>query len=326
MSNETRWVVVGYGMGWHHARFLEAVDGLALHGVCDVLPERLDKALREHPGIKTYARIEDVLADDAVDGVVVVTPHNTHASLAIKAMNAGKHTITDKAMCLSVAEAEAMIRARDENGVLLSVFQNRRWDGDFVSVRKVISDYELGRLYHIQSCVTYWGAPGGWRADRAVMGGWLFDWGAHTLDQILLLTGSAPKQVHAIAHYRYTNASSVEDYIQCTVVFENGITATTIIGYINLLPMPRWYVIGEFGALDCQTFETPVRVRKIWDGKENEREIPPVPSDWEAFYRNIADYFAGRAELAVRPEQIVPQIAISEAAYRSVETGQVIHL
>lgn len=326
MSKDTRWVVVGYGMGWHHARYIEAVDGLVLHGVCDIAPERREKARNEHPGIQLYADYQDVLKDPAVDGVVIVTPHNAHAPMAIQGMQAGKHTITDKAMCLSVAEAEAMIRARDDAGVLLSVFHNRRWDGDFLAVRKIVEAFELGRIYHIQSCVTYWGKPGGWRQDRAAMGGWLFDWGAHTLDQILLLTKAKPLSVHALTHYRYDEPSSVEDFIQCTVTFDSGATATTVIGYINMLPMPRWYIIGEFGALEGRGFDTPIKVRKLWKGEQVEREEPLPPTDWQAYYQNVADFLAGRAQLAVTPEEVVPQIAIAEAAYKSVETGQVVKL
>lgn len=326
MSKVIRWVVVGYGMGWHHARYIKASEGFALHGICDIAPERREKARNEHPDVRLYAQYEDVLNDPSVDGVVIVTPHNTHAPMAIEAMQASKHVVTDKAMCLSVAEAKAMIQARDAAGVVLSVFQNRRWDGDFMAVRKVVDAFELGRMYHIQSCVTYWGKPGGWRQDRETMGGWLFDWGAHTLDQILLLTKSRPTAVHAFVHYRYDEPASVEDFIQCTVHFECGTTATTVIGYLNMLPMPRWYIIGEFGALECRGFDTPVRVRKLWHGDQVEREEPLPTSDWAAYYRNLAEHFAGHAPLEVTPEQVLPQIAIAEAAYRSVDTGQVVIL
>ncbi|NLH99812.1 MAG: Gfo/Idh/MocA family oxidoreductase [Chthonomonadales bacterium] len=326
MTAVTRWVVVGYGMGWHHARFIEATEGLELRGVCDVAPERLQKALGEHPAIKPYSNYDDVLADPDVDGVVIVTPHNTHAELAIRGMNAGKHTITDKAMCLSVAEAEQMIAARDRAGVLLSVFHNRRWDGDFLTVRQVLAEFQLGRLFHLQSCVTDWGKPGGWRRDRAAMGGWMFDWGAHTVDQILLLAGAKPVSVYAFCHYRFDDRSSVEDYINCTITFDSGFTATTVIGYLNMIPMPRWYAIGEYGALQVDGFETPARVRKLWEGAPKETEIPLAPSNWGAYYANIAAYLAGREELEVRAEQLVPQIAIGEAAYRSIETGQAVRL
>jgi len=326
VRSETRWVVVGYGMGWHHARYIERTPGLVLHGICDVSPERLAKAKAEHPDVKAFTSFDEAIADPDARGIVVVTPHNTHAPLAIRAMNAGKHVITDKAMCLTVAEGEAMIGARDANRVLLSVFHNRRWDGDFLAVRKIVADYELGDLYHIQSCVTDWGKPGGWRADRSAMGGWMFDWGAHTLDQILLLARSRPVSVYAFSHYRFDEPSSVEDYINCTITFENGLTATTVVGYVNMLSMPRWYVIGRFGALECAGFDTPVRVSKLWNGARQDREVALAPSDWAAYYSNIADVLAGRSDLAVTPEQVLPQIAIAEAAYRSIETQQVVRL
>jgi predicted dehydrogenase len=326
MGSETRWVVVGYGMGWHHARYIEQTPGLALHGICDISPERLAKAKAEHPGARPFTSFEAALADPDAQGMVVVTPHNTHAPLAIQAMRAGKHVITDKAMCLTVPEAEAMIGARDAHRVLLSVFHNRRWDGDFVAVRKILADYELGDLYHIQSCVTDWGNPGGWRADRAAMGGWLFDWGAHTLDQILLLARSRPVSVYAFSHYRFDEPSSVEDYINCTITFESGLTATTVVGYVNMIPMPRWYVVGRFGAAECPGFDTAVKVRKMWNGERQERLVPLAPSDWPAYYRNIADALSGKCALEVTPEQVLPQIAIAEAAYRSIETQQAVRL
>jgi predicted dehydrogenase len=335
MATDTRWVVVGYGMGWHHARYIEATPGLVLRGICEVAPDRLAKALGEHPAARPYTSYRAVLDDPDVDGVVIVTPHNTHAPMAIEAMNAGKHTITDKAMCLSVAEARAMMEARDRSGVLLSVFHNRRWDGDFMTVRRILGEFQLGRLYHLQSCVTDWGQPGGWRRDRGAMGGWLFDWGAHTLDQILLLAGSKPVRVYAVAHHRFdathgpegpAPADTVEDYINCTITFEGGFTATTVIGYVNVLPMPRWYAIGEFGALQADGFETPVRVRKLWNGAPQDSEVPVEKSDWSRFYANVADVLACRADLEVKPEQIVPQIAIAEAAYVSVGQGTAVAL
>ncbi|MBM3493297.1 MAG: Gfo/Idh/MocA family oxidoreductase [Armatimonadetes bacterium] len=238
-------------------------------------------------------------------------------------------------MCLSVAEARAMIEARDRSDVLLSVFHNRRWDGDFMTVRRILSEFQLGRLYHLQSCVTDWGQPGGWRQNRAAMGGWLFDWGAHTLDQILLLAGSRPTRVYAVSHRRFTDpagpeprpsAEAVEDYISCTVTFANGFTATTVIGYLNMIAMPRWYAIGEFGALQADGFETPVRVRKLWEGAQTDVETPVAKSEWGMFYGNIADALAGRAALEVQPEQIVPQIAIAEAAYRSIAEGVAVEI
>lgn len=324
MSSETRWVIVGYGMGAYHARLIQEVEGLTLHGVCDIEAGKRERAARDYPETKTYSEYEQVLADEAVDGVVIVTPHNTHAEMAIAALKAGKHTITDKAMCLSVAEAQAMIAARDRSGKLLSTFHNRRWDSEFLTVRRLAEQGTLGRLYHIESCVTSYGQPGGWRADRKAMGGWLYDWGAHTLDQILLLANARPVRVYAFAHHRYDNPASVEDYVHCTITFENGVTAVTVIGYLHRIEMPRWYILGERATLLAENFDKPIRVRGSIGGVEGELSVPLLKGDWKRYYQNIADTLAGRAELIVKPEQLVPQIAVAEAAYRSIQTEQAV--
>jgi scyllo-inositol 2-dehydrogenase (NADP+) len=326
VESDTRIVIVGYGMGAHHAKLIKEIEGLELAGVCDVEEAKREKALAEHPGIKTYANYADVLSDGEVDLIVLVTPHNTHATMAIASMDAGKHTITDKAMCLTVDEARAMIAARDRNRVLLSVFHNRRWDSDFVTVRKIIDEGVLGRLYHIQSCVTYYANIAGWRTDRAAMGGWLFDWGAHTLDQLLLIEKSPVKTVYAFAHHRFDEPTSVEDYVNCTLTFESGLTATTVVGYLNRIPMPRWYIMGQHATLQADDFEKPARIQGSFHGLTGEMAVPLIKTHWKSFYENIADTLAGRAELEVKPEQLVPQIAIAQAAYRSIETQQVIHL
>lgn len=326
MAEEKRLVVVGYGMGEHHARLISETDGLVLFGVWDLDAAKRGKAQQDHKGCAAYTSYEQVLNHDLVDGIVIVTPHNTHAEMAIRAMDAGKHVITDKAMCLTVEDAEAMIAARDRNKVQLSVFHNRRWDSDFLTVQHILVEGILGRIQHIQSCVTSWGTFDGWRADKARMGGWLFDWGAHTIDQILLLVKARPTHVYAFAHPRFDSTSDVEAYVNCTITFEGGATATTVIGYLNRIEMPRWYVMGERGTLQADGFQTPFRIRGSWRGVEGELTVPLLKGDWHSFYQNIAEAFAGRTELAVKPEQLVPQIAIAQAAYRSIESKQVISL
>src|SRR5258708_1663293 len=116
LSADTRIAVVGYGMGAHHSRLINEISGLTLYGVCDLDEVKRIKALAENPGIVTYETYAEVLEDPQVQCVVIVTPHNVHAEMAIAAMDAGKHTITDKAMCLTVEEAREMIACRDRNG------------------------------------------------------------------------------------------------------------------------------------------------------------------------------------------------------------------
>lgn len=324
VGKDTRFVVVGYGMGAWHSKLITQVDSLELYGVCDIDPTKREKAASDYPDIKLYEDFDEVLSDNRVDAVSIVTPHNQHAGMAIAAMDAGKHTITDKAMCVTTDEARAMIAARDRNGVILSTFHNRRWDSDFVTVRKVVEENLLGDLFHIQSNVTYWGQPGGWRTDRPQMVGWLFDWGAHTIDQILLLEPSRPRHVYAFDHYRNEGRTSVEDYINCTITFESGLTASTVVSYLHHLKMPRWHIIGQDGALTAEDFDKPLRIKKNLNGLDGEITVSLIKAEWKSFYENIGCAIAGRAELSVKPEHLIAQIAISQAAYRSIATQQVV--
>ena len=326
MGNGVRFVVVGYGMGECHAELIAKTEGLALHGVCDLDPGKLARAAGKFPGIATYGDYRQALDDPRVDAVAIVTPHRVHERMAVAAMDRGKHVITDKAMCLTVEEAHSMLAARDRNKVLFSVFHNRRWDGDFLTVSAILAKGLIGRLYHVQTTVTGSLLWGGWRTKREESGGWLYDWGAHMIDQVLIITGAKAVSVHAFLHHRFRDPCSVEDYINATVRFDTGITATLVVGNINRLLMPRWYVMGETGTLQCEGFDTPVKVRAEADGLEGDTTFPLLKGDWRSFYQNIAEVFGKKADLAVRPEQMVPQIAIAQAAYRSIGTGEVVRL
>ena len=134
--------IIGYGYAGRcfHAYLISLAEGLNLYVIASRNAERRQRAARDYPGVRIYETIDQVIADDAVDLVVLATPHNTHAKLAIKAMDAHKHVVTDKIMCMNAAEADAMIEASRRNNVLLSVFHNRRWDWGYLTVKTVIED------------------------------------------------------------------------------------------------------------------------------------------------------------------------------------------
>src|ERR1700733_7328168 len=129
-----RAAVVGYGgafvMGKYHGEMINAA-GMQVVAACDVDPARMEIAAKDFPGIRTYTDIDALLEDPEVDLVILILPHNLHAPVAVKAANKGKHVIVEKPMCISVAQADAMIDAARANDVMLSIFHNRRWDGDF---------------------------------------------------------------------------------------------------------------------------------------------------------------------------------------------------
>ena len=124
--------VIGYGYAGRafHSYLASLADGLNLYAIATRDAERREAARQAYPNAQMYQTIDEVLADDAIDLVVLATPHDTHAELSIQAMDAGKHVVTDKIMAMNTAEADAMIAASQRNNVLLSVFHNRRWDWD----------------------------------------------------------------------------------------------------------------------------------------------------------------------------------------------------
>ncbi len=339
--------VVGYGYaGKHfHAYLVGLAEGLNLYAISTRDPERQTMAAADYPQAKIYPTLDDVLADPAVDLVVLATPHHTHHDMAVRAMDAGKHVVVDKIMALNAAEAQAMIAARDRNGVLLSVFHNRRWDWDYLTVRQVIEEGLLGEPYYFEVGILSYRPPHGWRGVKAQSGGILFDWPAHFVDQALCLVPSAVQSVFCEIKYRPVWDTDIGNYAKLLLRFANDVLYQIEVGNLAAVNKPRWLVLGTLGGLvkyglDPQegalrlgrideAEEEPAnyaQVRTMVNGQMEERVIPSVRGSWKAYYQNIADVLNKGAELIVKPEQILKLMRVYDAAMRSAETGQVIHL
>lgn len=321
--------IVGYGaqfnMGKHHAEQVRKTPGLCLHGIYDVLPERREAARVEQEGVVVYESYQHMLDDPEVDLVVLVTPHHTHAPLSIAASKAGKHVITEKVMCLNTKEADEMIQAASEAGRVLTVYQNRRWDGDFLTVRKVLETNALGKVFSIESCVNGWWCPPGWRGEKAKGGGMLYDWGAHLSDQLVQLAHPAkPKTVFATLHYG-GHPVDVETHATVVVTFDNDIMAQFDVGCISHYSRPRWLIRGEKAALFMKDWNTAT-VKGALCGLEGELSLPVEKTDWHAFYRNVSRHLLEGEELAVKPEQARLALRIIEAAFESGATGKAINV
>ena len=319
-----RLAVIGYGMGRYHCSDISKTRGLKLYAVCDIDADKR-KAAQDEWKVKTYASFEEVLADDKVDLVVLVTPHDTHAPMAIAALKAGKHVITEKVMCLSVAEADAMIAAAQKAGKVLSVYQNRRWDSDFVTVKHVVQTGMLGEVFSVASCADGYGQPGGWRTHKKHGGGLLYDWGAHLTDQMVQLADSDPETVFAQIESRVWNVD-VDTFAKVVVRFKNGLVGDIEVGCISWIPRPRWLVRGEKGALLLKSWDDQFRLRTHVNGINTEMRFDKLQSSWQEYYANISAVLNKGAELAVKPEQVRKAIQIIEAAFRSAETGEAVKI
>ena len=322
-------VVVGYGsafgMGHHHSEMIGKATGLELVGVCEPDEERRAAAAATE-GVPTYASLEAVCADDSVDMVSLIVPHDVHAPLAIQAMEAGKHVLTEKPMCVTTAEADAMIAASKANGVMLTVYNNRRLDPDFVTVKRLIDDGAVGEAFMVECAVGGARPLRGWRCSEAHGGGMIRDWGAHVLDQMCLIAGSPASSVYAQFEYRmWMDLMDVPTHTQLMIEFESGLRAEATFSNNMWAPKPRWLVLGEEGALFKQAGGAGnVTWHHEVAGQPAVTEVACIEPDRSQFYQNVSDHLNEGSELMVKPEETRRYVAIYEAAYESAATGQAV--
>jgi predicted dehydrogenase len=231
MRAPVRCAVVGYGgafnMGHAHANWVTEVPGLELTAIMDIDKTRKAVAEENFPQAQFYSSLSRMLEKAPVDLVIVVTPHNTHASVALKCLEAGKHVVLEKPMCITVKEATAMIEAAKKNKVMLTAFHNRRLDGDWMTMRDIIDKGLIGDIFWIEVYMGGFGRPGGWwRSDKKISGGALYDWGAHFVDWVLNLVPSKIENVTGFFYKLRWNNVTNEDHVEAIVRFKNGAGAS----------------------------------------------------------------------------------------------------
>ncbi len=346
-ASPIRTVVVGYGYaGRHiHVPLVRLEPALQLHGVCSGDPAKRD-TIASQLGCRTYAGFDEVIADPAVDLVVLATPNALHAPQAIAAMSAGKHVVVDKPMCLTVAEADQMIDAARQTARVLRVFHNRRLDGDFLTLRSLIDQGELGRIRWMELSWQKYGLPRTWRQVASVGGGRLYDLGSHLIDQALILGASPVKSVYC-RQLREFEGRDIESHSMLTMVFADGATAIIDTTCASRIPKPRYMLVGDKATfvkhgVDHQeaalaagdinaAADDPSEYGQLDDGHAR-RVIPTLPGRWRDYYRDVAAAIPAGIALASAPPPdcglalLRTQIAVLQAAGASARSGQTVEL
>jgi predicted dehydrogenase len=322
-------VVVGLGFGQLHCDNILKTKGLRLLGVCDENMQRLAEAAQKYQ-VAAYSSFRQVLEDPRVHLVALATPHSMHKDMAVAAMDKGKHVIVEKIMCLNLKEADAMLRARDRNKVMLTVHHNRRYDRDYLTVKKVLESGTLGRQFLIEQRVHFYGFWGGWRQYKKFGGGLINDWGAHLVDQILLLNpGQKVREVFGGFHHQVFKTDT-ENHASIRMQFENGNEGVAEVGQLCGMRLPRWFVVAEKGSLRLDDERWERRRKGGWDedhlrlemhrrvkGKDVKSSIPLLKSSWQHLYQNVHDHLAKGAKLAITAEQVRRVVGVIEAGHRS---------
>jgi predicted dehydrogenase len=331
MAQTIRCGVIGYGgafnMGRAHAEYITQTEGLELTAICDLDAKRTAVAAQDFPSVSTYNVIEEMLAAPEVDLAVIVLPHNIHAPIAIQCANAGKHVVVEKPMCVTVEEATRMIEAAEQNKVMLSVFHNRRQDADYRALREIVVEKKLlGDIFKIEM----WGGsysaqdPKWWRSSKEISGGYFYDWGAHYLDWMLgLLPGQKIEAVTGFFHKRVWHEVTNEDHVEANILFDNGCAANVQMSSIAYAGKPRWWVLGTKGAAVDKGGYFEVTGDFQSEGFAATLHVPyKNQSEWQTYYRNIAEHLLKGVELMVKPEQARRVIAVLEGAEKSSKLGR----
>ncbi|MGA1630448.1 MAG: Gfo/Idh/MocA family protein, partial [Ilumatobacteraceae bacterium] len=222
--------LLAYGaIGYEHNLAVQNTDGLRLAAVCDSKPERIAAARELATDFTGFADATAMLDSGLLDLVVISTPPNSHYRWAKESLMRGIHVVLEKPMALTTAECdELMALARDKN-LLLVVYQNRRFDPDFVTLRSAIASGVIGDVYQFDTFVGGYSRPCDyWHSDAAVSGGAIFDWGSHFIDQILNVITDDVAHVSGQNHKRVWTHATNADHAQVTITFATGKQATFI--------------------------------------------------------------------------------------------------
>ena len=343
--------IMGMGRsGWElHAAPLQGFPDYRLVAVCDQNESRR-KAAVEAFGVRAYSDAQEVIDDAEVELVVVSVPSNLHAALATTALEAGKHVLVEKPMCLTLAEADGMLAAAERAGRLLTVFHNRRWDRDYQMVKTLVERGVLGELLTLDSRVmtygpewTTYGVPEfnpQWRIQAAYGGGFLADWGPHLVEQVLDLTGEWPVSVTAQLR-SHLWATEVEDYFFMRLIFPSGLLVTLEGSNNARQPLPRWFVVGRKGTLTADGVWgqwTDMHILGSVAGVEMDLSPQDVgPSSGgrnydvgeelsTIFYEDLAEAISSGRPPAITAQRARDVMAILEGARESSASGRTVTL
>jgi scyllo-inositol 2-dehydrogenase (NADP+) len=332
--------IIGYGMASRvfHAPVIESVPGLWLK---KVVQRHGDESRKRYPWAEVVRDATDLFQDDEIGLVVIATPNNTHFDLAQQALLAGKHVVVDKPFTTTSTEAQELIDLSRKQNRLISVFQNRRWDGDFQTVQKLVDSNLLGRIVEYESHFDrFRNVPRvNWREQEVAGSGILFDLGSHLIDQALVLFG-LPGMVTADIRIQRDTARVADNFE--LILHYDALKVTLKSGVLVRELGPRFTLHGTEGSyvkygLDPQEEAlmrglTPTEMnwgqepKERWgklntqiDGLHFEGSVETIAGSYQAYYQNIVDAINGRAKLAVKPEEAKNTIRIIELAQQSAE-------
>jgi len=334
--------LVGFGLAGRafHAPVIRAVPGLHLAAI---VQRRGTEAAERYPDVRIARSLDELLAMPEIRLVVIATPNDTHYPFARQCIEASRDVVVDKPFTTTLQEAVSLVQLAKETGCLLTVYQNRRYDGDFQAIRKLVADGTLGRIVRFETSYDRFRPQlksGAWRETKRPGSGILFDIAPHLIDHALVLFG-LPESVTADVRTERENAVA-DDAFDITLHYSKGMRAVLRSSILAAAPRPRFVLLGTQGSLVKRTFDPQemnlrrgdIPAGKPWGFEPEEnwglltvpagesferRRIPSAAGDYRDYYSNVRDAILGRAALAVTPEYALDVMRMLELARESSE-------
>lgn len=343
MKNKIKTGVIGYGLSGKafHMPFLHIHPGFE---ITKVVERHKAESKEDYPYVEVVKNYKDVLADPEIDLVVHCTPNLLHYPLVKESLEAGKHVVIEKPFTNSSKQADELIELAEKKNLKIFVYQNRRWDGDFLTIQKLLDSQALGEIEYFEVHFDRFSPDfkkDAWREEDIPGSGVLYDLGPHLIDQVLTLFGKPISLKADIQTQR--ESSKVDDYFKIRFKYsdkEAEVTAGVLVEELG----PRFIIHGTKGSfikygLDPQ--ENPLRNGKMPEGKNWGKEsedkwglvtigyededfdgrIETEAGNYMGFYNNVFDVLKNNAEIAVKPEEARNVIKIIELAFESSKTG-----
>ena len=322
--------VIGYGgafnMGRHHLNEMKKA-GMTPAAVAEIDEKRLDVARQDFPGIETYTTVADMLRKSNVNVLAIITPHNTHAKLAVQCLTAGRHVVCEKPLAITTAECDQMIAAAKKSKVVLSTYHNRHWDGHILTAMKHIRKGEIGKVIRVEAQMANYAKPGDWwRTSKTISGGLLYDWGVHILEYTLQIVNSEIREVTGStwsgvwASQTKWKKDTIEDDGFILVRYASGAWSSLSMSNIESRPNTHWFkVTGTKGAY-LMNWDAGEIVTHEGDRTIAVR-IPNQQGEGWKLYQNVADHLTKGTELIITPEWARRPIHILDLACQSAKKG-----
>lgn len=336
--------LIGFGLAGRsfHAPVIRAVPGLHLAAI---LQRSGSEAAEKYLDVRLVRSLDELLAIPEIHLVVIASPNETHYPFAKQCLEAGRDVVVDKPFTVTSAEAESLVELAKKTGRLLTVYQNRRFDGDFQAIRQLVAAGTLGRIVRFETAYDRYRPQlksNAWRETKRPGSGILFDIAPHLIDHAFVLFG-LPQAITADVRIERESALA-DDSFDVTLHYPGGMRAVLRSSILAAAPRPRFVLFGTLGSFVKQKFDPQemnlrrglIPFDQPWGAEPEQdwgvltvpmgegfeqRRIPSAASDYRDFYANVRDALLGKVELAVTPEHALHVMHALELARASSEKG-----